>query len=99
MLYRSPSAAQLKAVKDRLKKSGAQMASMSGLKSSRRWREHTDENKPLGLPPANLFMLSALMCLPPKYIELVLATMRETGAVIDLDADSDSQEQVGEQEQ
>jgi hypothetical protein len=90
MRYTPPSAEQLKAVKGKLGKTGAQMADLTGMKSSRRWREYTSDGTELGIPPANLFMLAALMCLPQKYVDLVLETMREYGAVIDLDSTGDS---------
>jgi hypothetical protein len=86
MRYKSLPPENLKAVQEKLGKTGAQMADLTGLKSSRRWREYTSEGTELRIPPANLFMLAALMCLPQKYVELVLATMREYGADIDLSA-------------
>jgi hypothetical protein len=96
MLYRPPSVTQMKQWKERLDYSGTKMARITGLKSSRRWREHVDENKPQGLPPANLFMGAAMTVLPASEVELVLAEMRRIGATIDLDAASDSPEQAGE---
>ncbi|CAG9214241.1 hypothetical protein PSP6_320185 [Paraburkholderia tropica] len=45
--------------------SSIQMAQILGLKSPHRWRDYTDENKPKGVPPANLLMLSAIVTLPP----------------------------------
>ena len=92
MRYQSLTPAQLKATQEKLGKTGAQMADLTGMKSSRRWREYTEQGTKLRIPPANLFMLAALMCLPQKYVELVLATMREYGADIDLS------EPAGEQE-
>lgn len=96
MLFRSPSVAQMKQWKERLNLSGAQMANRLGLKSARRWRDYADENKPQGIPPANLFMGVALTVLSPEQIELVLEEMRRVGAVIDLDASSDSPVPNGE---
>jgi hypothetical protein len=96
MLFRPPTVAQMKLWKERLQYSGTQMARILGLKSSRRWREYADENKPQGIPPANLFMGAAMVTLPESDIELVLAKMREIGADIDLDADSDSPAPAGE---
>lgn len=99
MLFRSPTVAQMKQWKARLGFSGMKMANILGLKTSRRWRDYADENKPNGIPPANLFMGAALVTLPRKEIERVLAAMREIGATIDLDAESDSPEPDGEPEQ
>lgn len=98
MLYRAPTVAQMKALKEQLGPaySGVRLARLSGLKSSRRWREHVDENKPLGMPPANLFMLAAMLTQPPAVIESILTAMRAIGATIDLDAPSDSPEQTGD---
>jgi len=98
MLYRSPTVVQMKKWKDQLGYSGTQMARILGLKSSRRWRDYADENKPQGMPPANLFMGAAMAVLPQNEIELVLAEMRRIGAVIDMDADSDSPALDGEQQ-
>ncbi len=92
MLFRSPTVAQMKQWKEKLQFSGTQMAKILGLKSARRWRDYADENKPQGIPPANLFMAAALVTLPEAEINRVLATMREVGATIDL-------EHAGEQEQ
>ena len=96
MLFRPPTVAQMKLWKEKLNFSGTQMARILGLKSSRRWREYADENKPQGIPPASLFMGAAMVTLPEADIELVLAKMREIGATIDLDADSDSPASDGE---
>jgi hypothetical protein len=87
----------MKLWKERLNYSGTQMARILGLKSSRRWRELVNENKPQGVAPANLFMGVALVTLPQKEINLVLEVMREIGAVIDLDAEPDSSERAGEE--
>jgi 5-methylthioribose kinase len=96
MLFRSPTVAQMKMWKDKLGYSGTEMARILGLKSARRWRDYADENKPQGIPPANLFMASALVTLPQEQIDRVLETMREVGALIDLDADPEKQEPAGE---
>lgn len=89
MLYRSPPVARMKQWKEKLQFSGVQMARILGLKSARRWRDYADENKPQGIPPANLFMAAALTTLPQAEIDRVLAVMRDVGAVIDLDAHAD----------
>ncbi|MBR8188627.1 XRE family transcriptional regulator [Burkholderia vietnamiensis] len=86
----------MKQWKDRLGYSGTQMARILGLKSARRWRDYADENKPQGIPPANLFMAAALVTLPQREIDRVLATMRDVGAAIDLDASADSLAPDGE---
>ncbi|KML48105.1 hypothetical protein VL15_30535 [Burkholderia cepacia] len=96
MLFRSPTVAQMKQWKEKLGYSGTQMARALGLKSARRWRDYADENKPQGIPPANLFMAAALVTLPQQEIDRVLATMRDVGAVIDLDAPADSLAPDGE---
>ncbi len=96
MLFRSPSVAQMKQWKERLQFSGAQMARILGLKSARRWRDYADENKPQGIPPANLFMAAALVTLTQAEIDRVLDTMRQVGAVIDLDAPAESPAPDGE---
>lgn len=98
MLFRSPTVAQMKQWKEKLGYSGTQMARVLGLKSARRWRDYADENKPQGIPPANLFMASALVTLPQEQIDRVLETMREVGAAIDLDADPEKPEPDGEQQ-
>ncbi|RKR46330.1 XRE family transcriptional regulator [Paraburkholderia sp. BL17N1] len=96
MLFRPPTVAQMNQWKERLNFSGTQMARILGLKSARRWREYADENKQQGIPPANLFMGAALVTLPQPDIDRVLATMREIGATIDLDADPESSAPSGE---
>ncbi|WP_429329157.1 hypothetical protein [Paraburkholderia atlantica] len=88
----------MKLWKERLNYSGAQMARILGLKSSRRWRELVDENKPQGIAPANLFMGVALATLPQKEINRVLEEMRAIGAVIDLDAEPASLDHAGDQD-
>ena len=82
--------------KERLHYSGTQMARITGLKSSRRWREYVDENKPQGMPLANLFMGAAMTVLPQSALALVFDEMRQIGAVIDPDADSGSPAPDGE---
>lgn len=99
MFFRSPSVTQLKQWKEKLGFSGAKMANILGLKTSRRWRDYADENKPQGIPPANLFMGAAMVTLPSEDIERVLAVMREIGATIDLNATPDSSELAGEDAQ
>ncbi|WP_322069979.1 XRE family transcriptional regulator [Paraburkholderia bannensis] len=96
MLFRSPTVAQMKLWKEKLGYSGTQMARILGLKSARRWRDYADENKPQGIPPANLFMASAIVTLPPEEIERVLETMRSVGATIDMNSDSPAHD--GEQQ-
>jgi hypothetical protein len=96
MLFQPPSVAQMKQWKETLQLSGAQMARILGLKSARRWRDYADENKPQGIPPANLFMAAALTTLTQREINRVLDTMREVGATIDLDAEPDSQAPDGD---
>lgn len=90
MLFRPPTVAQLKQWKETLQFSGTQMAKILGLKSARRWRDYADENKPQGIPPANLFMAAALVTLPQDEIERVLCTMRKVGATIDLTQDAET---------
>ncbi|QUN42413.1 XRE family transcriptional regulator [Burkholderia cenocepacia] len=89
MLYRPPTVAQLKQWKEKLGYSGSQMSRILGLKSARRWREYADESKQQGIPPANLFMAAAMVTLTPQQITGVLSVMREVGAEIDLDAESE----------
>jgi hypothetical protein len=97
MLFRPPTVAQMKLWKERLNYSGSRMAQILGLRSSRRWRELVDENKPQGVAPANLFMGVALTILSQKEINRVLEEMREIGAVIDLDAEPGSSDLDGDQ--
>lgn len=92
MLFRSPTVAQMKQWKEKLQFSGTQMAKILGLKSARRWRDYADENKPQGIPPANLFMGAALVTLSQAEIDRVLATMRRVGATIDLEADGEPEQ-------
>ncbi|MFM0270085.1 hypothetical protein PQQ59_05840 [Paraburkholderia aspalathi] len=96
MYYRSATVPQMKEWKDRLRYSGTQMARITGLKSSRRWREYADENKPQGMPLANLFMGAAMTVLPEAQIELVFDEMRRIGATVDPDAPSASPAPDGE---
>jgi len=76
--------------KERLHYSGTQMARITGLKSSRRWREYVDENKPQGMPLANLFMGAAMTVLPASCLADVFDEMRRIGAAVDPDKSSDS---------
>lgn len=93
MLYQPPTVAQLKEWRTRLGYTGTQMANILGLKTSRRWRDYADENKPQGIPPANLFMAAAFVTLSAKEIARVLDVMREVGAVIDPDSTGDGSQQ------
>ncbi|WP_296661914.1 XRE family transcriptional regulator [Paraburkholderia sp.] len=88
----------MKQWKEKLGYYGTQMVQILGLKSARRWRDYADENKLQGIPPANLFMASAVVTLPQERIDSVLETMREIGALIDLDTDPEKQELHGEQQ-
>jgi hypothetical protein len=96
MLYRPPPSKNMKLWKDRLSFSGTQMARITGLKSSRRWREYADENKPQGLPLANLFMGAAMAVLPQSELDLIFEEMRRIGATVDPNVDSDSPVQDGD---
>lgn len=89
MLFRSPTVTQMKQWKEKLQFSGTQMAKILGLKSARRWRDYADENKPQGIPPANLFMAAAMVTLSQDEIDRVLNTMREVGATISLAEDGE----------
>lgn len=98
MLYLPPSVQQLKQLKEELGFTGAQMAQLLGLSSSRRWRDLVNENDPQGITPASLFIGAARLTLSDKDFQQVLEKMRQIGATIDLDARSDSPAQDGEQQ-
>lgn len=88
MLFQPPTVQQLKQLKEELGFTGAQMAQLLGLSSSRRWRDLVNENNPQGITPSSLFLGAARLTLDAKQIEQVLEKMRQIGATIDLNADS-----------
>ncbi|MFM0022205.1 XRE family transcriptional regulator [Paraburkholderia azotifigens] len=98
MLYQPPTVQQLKQLKEELGYTGAQMAQLLGLSSSRRWRDLVNESNPQGVTPASLFLGAARLTLAENDIQRVLEKMRQIGAAIDLDAASDSPVPNGDQQ-
>jgi hypothetical protein len=96
MLFQPPTVQQLKQLKEDLGYTGAQMAQLLGLSSSRRWRDLVNESNPQGITPSSLFLGAARLTLADKQIEQVLEKMRQIGATIDLNADSPAHD--GEQQ-
>lgn len=88
MFFQPPTVQQLKQLKEDLGYTGAQMAQLLGLSSSRRWRDLVNESNPQGITPSSLFLGAARLTLGDKQIEQVLEKMRQIGAEIDLNADS-----------
>lgn len=96
MLYQPPTVQQLKQLKEELGFTGAQMAQLLGLSSSRRWRDLVNESNPQGITPASLFLGAARLTLNEADIQRVLEKMRQIGATIDLDSASGSQDLDGD---
>jgi hypothetical protein len=96
--YVPPTPESLHAQKLRLKKTGEQMAEMYGLAGNNQWRKYTSgqEPRPMSLPM--LFLAGALQNRTATVEEVFEWCRRETGAIIDLDANTASQAADGEQQ-
>ena len=94
--YVPPPPEGLHAQKERLKKTGDQMADMYGLAGNNQWRKYTSGKEPRRMSLAMLFLAGALQNRDATVEEVFEWCRRETGAVIDLDADSDSRALDGE---
>jgi hypothetical protein len=94
--YIPPTPAALHAQKERLKKTGEQMADMYGLAGNNQWRKYTSGHslRPMSLPM--LFFAGALQNRTATVEEVLEWCRRETGATIDLDAPTDSLAPDGE---
>lgn len=96
--YVAPTPKNLQDLKDRLDYSGRQMADMFGLASSQQWHKYSGGNAPREMSLPMLFLAFALRNRTATVDEVLDICRRETGAVIDLTAASDSPEQGGEQQ-
>jgi hypothetical protein len=94
--YVPPTPQALHAQKERLKKTGDQMADMYGLAGNNQWRKYTGGHDPRPMSLPMLFLAGALQNRTATVEEVFEWCRRETGAVIDMDATSDSREPDGE---
>ncbi|MGF6549286.1 hypothetical protein [Paraburkholderia youngii] len=85
MKYISPKASDFQDLKNRLDKTGEQMAELFGVAGGQQWRKYTGGMEPREMSPQILFFGAAKLALTPDELERVLAKMREIGAEIDLE--------------
>ena len=97
--YVAPPPKNLRDLKDRLDYSGRQMADMFGLAGSQQWHKYSGDGAPREMSLPMLFLAFALQNRSATVEEVLEICRRETGAIIDLDAESDSPAPGGELEQ
>jgi hypothetical protein len=96
--YVPPPPEGLHAQKERLKKTGDQMADMYGLAGNNQWRKYTSGHTPRPMSLPMLFLAGALQNRTATVEEVFEWCRRETGAIIDLDANTASPAADGEQQ-
>jgi hypothetical protein len=93
MLYKALSTQDLARLQKGLGYTGSQMAKLLGLANDKQYRKYTGGKTPRVVSKHMLFWAMAHRVLKQKDIELVYEAMRESGAVIDPDADPDPEQQ------
>jgi hypothetical protein len=97
--YVPPTPEALRAQKERLRKTGDQMATMYGLAGNNQWRKYTGGHDPRPMSLPMLFLAGALQNRNATVDEVLEWCRRETGAIIDLDVTTDSRALAGDPEQ
>ncbi len=87
MRYTSPKPKDFQDLKERLGKTGNQMADLFGVAGGQQWRKYTGGAEPREMAPQMLFFGAARLALNADELDRVLACMREIGCEIDLDAE------------
>lgn len=85
MRYTPPTTRDLAGLKDRLGKTGEQMADLFGVAGSHQWRKYTGGQSPREIAPQMLFFAAARLVLTDDEVARVLEKMRDIGAEIELD--------------
>lgn len=85
MRYAAPSPHDLRALKDRLGLSGAQMADLFALAGNNQWRKYTGGQAPREMSLHMLFFACARLSLPPDQFAAVCDQVRAAGAALDLE--------------
>jgi hypothetical protein len=81
--YEPPSPQDLRALKERLKYSGSQMADLFGLASAQQWRKYSGDGAPRPMSLPMLFLAGALLN-RAATVEQVFGWCREVGALIEI---------------
>jgi len=82
--YEPPSPRDLRALKERLKYSGSQMADLFGLASAQQWRKYSGDGAPRPMSLPMLFLAGALLN-RTATVEQVFDWCREIGASIEIE--------------
>lgn len=85
MKYSSPEASDFQDLKNRLDRTGEQMAELFGVAGGQQWRKYTGGVEPREMTPQILFFGAARLALEPAELDKVLEKMREIGAEIQLE--------------
>ncbi|MFM0435104.1 MULTISPECIES: hypothetical protein [Paraburkholderia] len=85
MKYSSPKASDFQDLKNRLDRTGEQMAELFGVAGGQQWRKYTGGVDPREMSPQILFFGAARLALEPAELDKVLEKMREIGAEIELE--------------
>ncbi|CAH2893198.1 MAG: hypothetical protein PCALPYG88_0239 [uncultured Paraburkholderia sp.] len=85
MKYSSPEASDSQDLKNRLDRTGEQMAELFGVAGGQQWRKYTGGVEPREMSPQILFFGAARLALEPAELDKVLEKMREIGAEIQLE--------------
>lgn len=82
--YEPPTPRDLRALKDRLKFSGSQMADLFGLASAQQWRKYSGDSAPRPMSLPMLFLAGALLN-RTATVEKIFDWCREVGATIEVE--------------
>lgn len=87
--YLPPRPEQLHALKLKLGYTGREMAVIACV-TQQHWRRYTGGSDPKPMPYANLFHLAAQLTLEPSQIARVHDAMREIGAYVDVEQETEA---------
>ena len=82
--YEPPTPQELRALKERLKYSGSQMADLFGLASAQQWRKYSGDGAPRPMSLPMLFLAGALLN-RTATIDQLFDWCREVGAKVELE--------------
>lgn len=85
--YTPPSTVDLEALKNRLNKTGNDMAAIAGLSDGRQWRKYTGGAKPREVSAQMLFFIAARLSLRDEQLDAIYEQMREMGADLEFNED------------
>lgn len=96
MRYTSPTAEDFERLKLSLRATGNDMADLFGVAGGQQWRKYTSRHDPRQMSPQILFFGAARLALSDEELKRVLDRMRDIGAEIDLDAETQKSARVPE---